>query len=84
MKTFPFRLITPEGVVIDTSLWQISATNSLGRFAIRAQHIDFLTSLMPGELILAYSPDNRKPIQIGPGFLEFKRDSGCTVVCEKS
>lgn len=83
MKTFPFKLITPEGVAIDASLWQVSASNSLGSFAIRAQHIDFFTSLRSGELILAYSPDNRERIQIGPGFLEFKRDGGCTVVCEK-
>mgnify|MGYP000859690993 FL=1 len=83
MKKFPFKLITPEGVAIDTSLWQVSASNSLGSFAIRAQHIDFFTSLKPGDLVLAYSPDNRENIRIESGFLEFKRDCGCTVICEK-
>jgi F0F1-type ATP synthase epsilon subunit len=83
MTTFPFKLITPEGVTIDTSLWQISATNAVGRFAIRAQHIDFFTSLKPGELVLAYSPDKREHIQIESGFLEFKKECGCTVICEK-
>lgn len=83
MKTFPFKLITPEGVAIDASLWQISAYNSMGSFAIRAQHIDFFTSLKPGELVLAYSPDKRESFQIESGFLEFKGDCGCTVICEK-
>lgn len=82
MKTFSFKLITPEGVAIDTSLWQISAANVKGRFAIRAQHIDFFTSLKAGELVLAYSPDKQESIQIESGFLEFKKDS-CTVICEK-
>ena len=81
MKKFPFKLITPEGVAIDTSLWQVSASNSMGRFAIRAQHIDFFTTLNPGSF-LAYSLINGN-IQIESGFLEFKRDCGCTVICEK-
>ncbi len=83
MTTFPFKLITPEGVAIDASLWQISASNSMGSFAIRAQHVDFFTSLKPGELVLAYTPEKRESIQIESGFLEFKKDCGCTVICEK-
>ncbi len=83
MKNFHFKLVTPDGVMVDASLWQISASNSLGCFAIRAQHAEIFTSLNPGELILAYSPDKRESIQIGPGFLEFKPECGCTVICEK-
>lgn len=84
METFPFRLVTPEGVMFDTPIWQISACNSLGWFAIRAHHAEFFTSLKSGTLELAISPQNRKQVQIGSGFLEFRPDRGCTVICENN
>lgn len=81
MEVFQIKLVSPEGVIFDDSIWQISACNSAGSFAIRAHHADFFTSLNPCILELARIPENRERYRITSGFLEFQCNV-CTVICE--
>ena len=48
--TFPFKLITPTGVVFDGPVEEVSAIGPLGQFGVLAEHINFITSLVPGVL----------------------------------
>ena len=48
--TFPFKLITPTGVVFDEPVEEVSAIGPLGQFGVLAEHINFITSLVPGVL----------------------------------
>ncbi|HEX3020560.1 MAG TPA: F0F1 ATP synthase subunit epsilon [Chitinispirillaceae bacterium] len=83
METFHIKIVTPEGLIFDKPIWQITACNSNGWFAIRAHHTDFFTSLKSCQLELAVTPENREKLDINSGFLEFQRNGGCTVICEK-
>ncbi len=49
-SSFPFRLITPTGVVFEASVEEVSAIGPLGEFGVLADHINFITSLVPGVL----------------------------------
>src|SRR5260370_8876886 len=48
--TFQFRLITPTGVIFDGPVEEVSAIGPLGQFGVLAEHINFITSLVPGVL----------------------------------
>jgi F-type H+-transporting ATPase subunit epsilon len=49
-ETFPFRLLTPTGIVFDGNVEEVSAVGPLGEFGVLAEHINFITSLVPGVL----------------------------------
>ena len=48
--TFKFRLITPTGIVFEDSVEEVSAIGPLGEFGVLPDHINFITSLVPGVL----------------------------------
>ncbi len=48
--SFQFRLITPTGVVFEGTVEEVSAIGPLGEFGVLADHINFITSLVPGVL----------------------------------
>ncbi len=49
-ESFPFKLITPTGVIVDRPVEEVIAHSALGEFGVLANHIDFITSLIPGVL----------------------------------
>ena len=49
-STFPFRLVTPTGVVFEGDAAEVSAVGPLGEFGVLPDHINFITSLVPGVL----------------------------------
>ncbi len=50
--TFPFRLITPTGIVYEGPVEQAVAIGALGEFGILAEHADYITAIAPGMLTL--------------------------------
>ena len=48
--SFQLKLITPTGVVFDGLVEEVSAIGPLGQFGVLSQHINFITSLVPGVL----------------------------------
>ncbi len=49
-ETFQLKLVTPTGVVYDGAVAEVTAEGPLGQFGILANHINFITSLVPGIL----------------------------------
>ena len=50
--TFAFKLVTPTGVLFDGQVEQVTAVNPLGEFGVLADHINYITSLVPGLLTI--------------------------------
>jgi F-type H+-transporting ATPase subunit epsilon len=48
--TFPLKLVTPTGIVFDGPVEQVTAIGPLGEFGVLPEHINFITSLVPGVL----------------------------------
>ena len=57
--TFPFRLVTPTGIVFEGEAAEVSAIGPLGEFGILPEHINFITSLVPG-ILEARLPDGTR------------------------
>ncbi|MGO9602156.1 MAG: ATP synthase F1 subunit epsilon [Candidatus Binataceae bacterium] len=47
---FSLKLVTPTGIVFEGQVKQVTAIGPLGEFGVLADHINFITSLLPGVL----------------------------------
>jgi F-type H+-transporting ATPase subunit epsilon len=50
LPAFPLKLITPAGVAFDGTVEQVTAVDPVGQFGVLADHVNFITSLVPGEM----------------------------------
>ena len=70
--TFPFRLITPTGVVFEGEAEEVSAIGQLGEFGVLPDHINFITSLVPGILEARLPGGTSKHWVVSGGLAEVK------------
>jgi F-type H+-transporting ATPase subunit epsilon len=82
-STFPFRLVTPTGIVFEGEAAEVSAIGPLGEFGILPDHINFITSLVPG-VLEAKLPDGSKMHWVVSGGLAEVKDSALTVLASSA
>ena len=82
-STFPFRLVTPTGIVFEGDTAEVSAVGPLGEFGVLPEHINFITSLVPG-LLEAQLPDGSKMHWVVSGGLAEVKDSVLTVLASSA
>ena len=81
--TFPFRLVTPTGIVFEGDAAEVSAIGPLGEFGILPEHINFITSLVPG-ILEARLPDGTATHWVVSGGLAEVKDSVLTVLASSA
>ena len=81
-ESFPFKLITPTGVLMDAPVEEVIAHSSLGEFGVLPNHIDFITSLIPGVLRVKTGAD-READYIVMGGLAAVRAGSMTVLASE-
>jgi F-type H+-transporting ATPase subunit epsilon len=52
LPLFPLKLVTPAGVAFEGNVEQVIATDPVGQFGVLADHVNFITALMPGHLTI--------------------------------
>src|SRR5208282_4333738 len=82
-ETFPFRLLTPTGIVFEGEAQEVSAIGPLGEFGVLAEHINFITSLVPG-VLEAKLPDGTAMHWVVSGGLAEVRDGLLTVLASSA
>src|SRR3984885_2693868 len=82
-STFPFRLLTPTGIVCEGDAAEVSAIGPLGEFGILPEHINFITSLVPG-VLEARLPDGTAMHWVVSGGLAEVKDSVLTVLASSA
>jgi F-type H+-transporting ATPase subunit epsilon len=80
---FPFRLVTPTGIVFEGDAAEVSAIGPLGEFGILPEHINFITSLVPG-VLEARLPDGTAMHWVVSGGLAEVKDSVLTVLASSA
>jgi F-type H+-transporting ATPase subunit epsilon len=78
-STFPFVLVTPTGIVFEGEAAEVSAIGPLGEFGILPEHINFITSLVPG-ILEAKLPDGFAMHWVVSGGLAEVKNSVLTVL----
>ena len=81
--TFPFRLLTPTGIVFEGDAVEVSAIGPLGEFGVLPEHINFITSLVPG-VLEAKLPDGTAMHWVVSGGLAEVKDSVMTVLANSA
>ncbi len=76
---FPLKLVTPTGVVFDGQARQVTAVGPRGEFGVLADHINFITSLLPGLLRIEKEGGTVESWVISGGLTEVK-DGAMTVL----
>jgi F-type H+-transporting ATPase subunit epsilon len=70
--TFAFKLVTPTGVMFDGQAEQVNAVNPLGEFGVLADHINYITSLVPGLLTFRTAEGQTVEYLVTGGLVEVK------------
>ncbi|MFZ1119505.1 MAG: ATP synthase F1 subunit epsilon [Candidatus Binataceae bacterium] len=70
--TFAFKLVTPTGVLFDGQAEQVSAVNPLGEFGVLADHVNYITSLVPGVLTIRTAEGQSLEYLVTGGLVEVK------------
>jgi F-type H+-transporting ATPase subunit epsilon len=81
--TFPFKLVTPTGIVFEGEAAEVSAIGPLGEFGVLPEHINFITSLVPG-ILEAKLPDGATMHWVVSGGLAEVKDSVMTVLARSA
>ena len=82
-ETFPFRLVTPTGIAFEGDAVEVSAIGPLGEFGVLAEHINFITSLVPG-VLEARLPDGSSMHWVVSGGLAEVRNGLLTVLASSA
>lgn len=78
-ETFPFKLVSPTGMIYDGPVEQVTAVGALGEFGVLANHINFITSLNPGVITLKLENGSITEYLLSGGLAEVK-DGAMTVL----
>jgi F-type H+-transporting ATPase subunit epsilon len=83
MATFPVKLVTPTGIVFEGDANEVSAVGPLGEFGVLPEHINFITSLVPGILEVRLADGNAMRWIVSGGLAEVK-DGVMTVLASSA
>ena len=70
-KQLKLKIITPERLVLEEMVDQVSLPTTLGEITVLPDHIPLITSLMSGDVV-AYTNGEHVPMAVVGGFVEVK------------
>ena len=71
--TFQLRVVTPQRVLLDEQVREVTASGTVGEFGVLPEHITFLSSLEPGALSYRGESGTRR-LALRGGFAEVVDD----------
>ena len=79
-KQLKLKIITPEKLVLEEMVDQVSLPTTLGEITVLPDHIPLITEITSGDIV-AFVKGEHVPMAVVGGFLEVKQDEhGMTVV----
>jgi F-type H+-transporting ATPase subunit epsilon len=82
-ETFPFRLIAPAGIVYEGPVEQVIAVGALGEFGVLANHINYITSIMPCVVTLQLGDGSVNEYLVTAGLAEVN-DGAMTMLADEA
>jgi F-type H+-transporting ATPase subunit epsilon len=80
-ETFPFRLIAPTGVVYEGQVEQVIAVGAYGEFGVLADHVNYITSIMPCVVTVRPGDGSTSEYLVTGGLAEVK-DGSMTMLAD--
>jgi F-type H+-transporting ATPase subunit epsilon len=82
-ETFPLELVTPTGIAYQGEVEEVTAWNPLGQFGVLAEHINFITSLVPGVVEITLPGGAMRYYVVAGGLAEVK-DGKMTILADSA
>jgi F-type H+-transporting ATPase subunit epsilon len=82
-ETFPFRLIAPTGIVYEGPVEQVIAVGALGEFGVLANHVNYITSILPCVVTLRLNDGSVNEYLVTRGLTEVK-DGEMTMLADEA
>ena len=80
MKQLKLKIITPERLVLEEMVDQVSLPTTLGEITVLPEHIPLITELTSGDIVALVNGEH-VPMAVVGGFIEVKKDEdGTTTV----
>jgi len=73
MKQLKLKIITPERLVLEEMVDQVSLPTTLGEITVLPDHISLITGLLSGDIVAVINGEH-VPMAVVGGFLEVKQD----------
>lgn len=81
MGNIKFKIVTPEQIVYEAEIKQISCPTEMGEITILPGHIPLVASLVPGEMKLV-SDSGIKFLAVAGGFLEVRPNDQVVILAD--
>ncbi len=81
--TFPLQIVTPTGIVYEGEAEEVTAEGPLGQFGVLPDHINFITSLVPGIMEVDLAGGEARYYVVSGGLAEVK-DGKMTVLADSA
>jgi len=73
MKQLKLKIITPERLILEEMVDQVSLPTALGEITVLPEHIPLITSLTSGDIVALVNGEH-VPMAVVGGFVEVKQD----------
>lgn len=73
-KTIKFEIVTPEKLVLEREIIQVTITTTSGEITVLADHIPLVTVLKPGVLEMKLADGEIEVMSVSGGFVEVMRN----------
>jgi len=70
MKDLKLKIVTPEKILFDNKVLQVSISTTMGEITILPNHIPLVSQLAPGEVIVKTDKGEEDLMAISGGFVE--------------
>jgi len=80
---FKFKIATPEGVVYENNISQVSIPTSTGEITILEHHIPLISVIIPGELKIV-DEFGLHILAVANGFLEVQKNNGVVILIDNA
>ena len=80
-QSFPLQIVTPTGIVYEGEAEEVTAEGPLGQFGVLPNHINFITSLVPGIMEVKLPGGEKRHYVVSGGLAEVK-DGAMTMLAD--
>jgi F-type H+-transporting ATPase subunit epsilon len=70
LPLFPLKLVTPAAVAFEGNVEQVTGFDPIGQFGVLADHVNFMTSLVPGRLSVKLADGRSLNYYVSDGLAE--------------
>ena len=74
MKTFHVKLVTPERLLLETEVAEVTLPIADGEVTILAEHVPYIGAIKAGEALLKTAEGKTEVVAVSGGFVEFDND----------